>query len=77
MSGRRIRGLVMLLLGAAGCILTGITISNDLTPKGLFGGHYTYAPPWTVHEVVVILAGAAAAILLVAGLVSSVKKDPH
>jgi len=61
-----IGGLVTLILGIVGLIYSLITISSDMKPSGFMGLHYTYQPPLTDHE------GMMIAILIISVIIAIV-----
>jgi len=58
-------GIVLSVLGLVGIIVTAATIIGDRS--GFF--RYTYAPPFSDHEVMVIAGGVISVILLIVGAV--------
>lgn len=61
-------GWIALCLGIIGEVFSAVIISNDMTPRGMFGGHYTYEPPLTSHEIIMIVIAIASGIAIIAGI---------
>jgi len=71
MSQKKIVGLVLMVLGIIGGVYSAITYAND-TSGGWFG--YTYEPPFTNHEIVVIAIAGISIIALIAGITTFARK---
>lgn len=63
-----ITGWVILILGIIGGVYSAVTISNDMTPKGLFGIYYTYEAPFEPHEITMIFIAVISVIAIIVGL---------
>lgn len=61
-------GIISILAGGILGIYCLVTISNDVTPKGLLGERYTYESPLTSHEMTMILLCIAAVIAIIFGV---------
>lgn len=60
------RGIIYTVIGAIGIIVTFMMVNED---KSHIIGGYTYSPPFTGHEIGVILIGIVSVILLIIGLI--------
>ena len=68
MNGKKLGGLITLLAGIGGGLFSAFTISDDMTPKGLFSQGYSYTAPFTSHEIFMILLAVASGIAIIAGI---------
>ena len=66
-------GWIVAALGAVGSVYSLITIQNDMNPRSLWEGAYTYSAPLTSHEITMIALAVVSVIALVAGIVMIVK----
>ena len=75
MKGKRLGGLVMLVAGIAAGLFSAFTISNDMTPQGLFSIHYSYTAPFTSHEIFMIFLAVASGLTIIIGIVLLANKE--
>ena len=61
--------VIQLVLGAIGLIVSAIIISNDMTRTSYFSTYYTYQPPFTPHEFVMICVAGGSIGLLIGGTI--------
>lgn len=64
----KILGILLTVIGAIGEIYALMTINSDKNASILYG-RYTYAAPFTEHEITFITIAAVSAALLVLGLI--------
>ena len=69
MSGKKITGLVLMVVGILGGLYCLVTISNDMHPESIFSNYYTYQPPLTGHEVLMIFSTICCIAIAVVGLI--------
>lgn len=69
MSGKKISGLVLMVVGILGTLYCLVTISNDMHPQSVFSRYYTYEPPLTGHEVIMIFSTLCCVAIAVVGLI--------
>lgn len=63
----KIIGIFFAVVGGIGEIYALMTINSDKNASILYG-RYTYAPPFTEHEITFITIAAVSAVLLILGL---------
>lgn len=74
MKVNKILGILFTVVGAIGEVYALMTINGDKNASILYG-RYTYAPPFTEHEIMFITIATASAALLILGLIMiSIKK---
>ncbi len=64
----KILGILLAVIGAIGEVYALMTINSDKNASILYG-RYTYAPPFTDHEITYITIAAVSALLLIVGLI--------
>ncbi|MBR3948630.1 MAG: hypothetical protein IKJ70_04415 [Clostridia bacterium] len=64
----KIIGILLAVIGAIGEVYALMTINSDKNASILYG-RYTYAPPFTDHEITYITIAAVSALLLIVGLI--------
>lgn len=64
----KILGILLAVIGAIGEVYALMTINSDKNASILYG-RYTYAPPFTDHEITYITIVAVSALLLIVGLI--------
>ncbi len=63
MTAKKMIGIIMASLGGIGVLLVFLIVNSEVPNL------YTYAPPLTDHEIMVILIGIVSALLVVAGII--------
>ena len=64
----KIFGILFTVIGAIGEMYAVMTINTDMNASILYG-RYSYAPPFTDHEITYIAIAASSAVLLIVGLI--------
>ena len=66
---RKTVGLLTIAGGIAAVDACAVKLWKDIAPEGVFDDYYTYKPPFSAHELIMLSLLGLASVLLVGGFV--------